>query len=150
MHEAYITKFAKHQNKQIERARQLPLETKLAFLSVLDCCKSLRPTKERKRGDAPASTSAMCKLDLLMLSNILAFTAPPVFRRVICRSVSEFGVGDAAGAGGDHDSDEEENNLEEEQSDEGEQSGESEEETQDDKSDEEEQDHESDAGYLNF
>lgn len=41
--------------------------------------------------DAPTATSAVFKLDRPTLSNIFAFTVPPVLREEVCRSVCAYG-----------------------------------------------------------
>lgn len=90
MHRTFISKFEQHDKTPTDRADELSLETKLAFLSVVERCKSMRPTKERC--DAPVTSSALCKLDQLALSKIFAFSVPPVLRQVVCRSVRKFEI----------------------------------------------------------
>ncbi|EGZ29162.1 hypothetical protein PHYSODRAFT_471123, partial [Phytophthora sojae] len=90
-HRGYITKFALHNKRPICRSLLFPIKSKLAFLSVVERSKSLRSTKERKRV-VPASSSALSKLDHLIISNIFALAARPVLRRVICRLEREFGA----------------------------------------------------------
>lgn len=91
VHRSYIRKFEVHNKKPISRALELPLVTKLAFLSVVDWCKFTRASKEIKC-DVSASNRALSKLDPLALSNIFAFSAPPALRQVVCCPVRELRV----------------------------------------------------------
>ncbi|EGZ29161.1 hypothetical protein PHYSODRAFT_294442 [Phytophthora sojae] len=61
-HRTFIDRFAQYDKEPISKALKLPLEAKIAFLSVVGPCGTLRPTKKRK-SSAPTLSAALCKLD---------------------------------------------------------------------------------------
>ncbi|KAE9005953.1 hypothetical protein PR001_g16247 [Phytophthora rubi] len=79
----YAAEFQKHHLKPIDRALNFPLDSKLAFLSVLSSTKigAAAGQKKRKRR-AAQGFSLHGQLDQQLLSDIFAFAAPRVLREV--------------------------------------------------------------------
>ncbi|KAF1779760.1 hypothetical protein GQ600_22310 [Phytophthora cactorum] len=71
MYASYATKFTRFHLQPIDRPLPLPVEVKIAFLSVLE---HKKPVKVRRRRTHESfSLSPICKLDQLMLSKILSW-----------------------------------------------------------------------------
>ncbi|KAG6977230.1 hypothetical protein JG688_00000560 [Phytophthora aleatoria] len=92
MFASYASKFARLNLQPIDRPFQLPIEVKIAFLSVVGLGKTVEVGRKRNHKISP-SLSPICKLDRLMLSNIFAFAVPPILRQMFFHSEQEFVFG---------------------------------------------------------
>ncbi|OWZ21817.1 hypothetical protein PHMEG_0003567 [Phytophthora megakarya] len=86
-HFIYLDDFREHHLKPIDRSLKLPMETKLAFLSIFPSREKLVAAMKNKRRATRATTAvrALCQLDQNVISTIFSFAAPRVLREVYLR-----------------------------------------------------------------
>ncbi|KAJ8574753.1 hypothetical protein ON010_g4460 [Phytophthora cinnamomi] len=87
-HFIYLDDFRKYHLKPINKANKLPMETKIAFLSVFSSREKLAEASKRHKKRVTRATPdirPLCRLDQHVLSKIFEFAAPRVLRQVYLR-----------------------------------------------------------------
>eukprot|EP00644_Phytophthora_capsici_P003895 jgi/Phyca11/564570/estExt2_Genewise1.C_PHYCAscaffold_150300 len=87
-HDIYLEDFRRHHLEPIDGSLPLPIETKLAFLSVLSACAMPAPDAKRPKRRMTRSahgTRPLSDLNQNVLATIFAFASPCVLREVYLR-----------------------------------------------------------------
>ncbi|KAE8990896.1 hypothetical protein PF002_g20994 [Phytophthora fragariae] len=81
----YLDEFRKYHLQPINPSLKLPIEKKIAFLSVLSPQREAPKSGKARRRTTSRAQPAICKLDHHVLSQIFAFASRPVLREVYLR-----------------------------------------------------------------